>query len=95
LLGYEEFDREIRDCTSLLKCPPLEIKTSPNPDTLDYLADIKKGKRTVQRQFKYCKIIEFIIGDIPFLLKIMGLDPREPPTANELLEDGWVKRDAL
>lgn len=42
-----------------------------------------------ERYFKYATLEEISASDKAFVLRIMKLDPRDRPTAGELLQDVW------
>jgi len=64
---------------------PLTYKTLANRKTLTYLADIMSSV-TQRKPFHMIKDKEFEPKDNTFLLKVMKLNPRDRPTAKQLLE---------
>jgi hypothetical protein len=87
----EQYDRGILERMHIFFGPfPLGYKEIANAKTLDYLADIMDGvPQSARKPFQYIKDKEFEPEDKVFILKIMKLDPRDRPTARQLLEDDW------
>ena len=53
-------------------------------------ADIMEGvPQSARKSFQHIKDKEFESEDRIFLLKVMKLDPRDRPTAEQLLQDDW------
>jgi hypothetical protein len=46
------------------------------------------------RPFEYIEDIELVKEDRLFFLKFMKLDPRDRPSARELLEDEWFMEES-
>lgn len=69
---------------------PLTYKTLADSQTLKYLAEIMNNVPQ-RKPFHMIKDKEFEQEDKTFLLKIMKLDPRDGPTAKELLQDKWFE----
>ena len=67
---------------------PLTYKTLAGLQTLNYLADIMNSV-TELKPFHVMKDKEFEPTDKDFIMKIMKLDPRDRPTAKELLQESW------
>jgi serine/threonine protein kinase len=67
---------------------PLTYKTLADSKTLNYLAEIMNNVPQ-RKPFYMIKDKEFEPEDKNFLLKIMKLDPRDRPTAKQLLKDSW------
>lgn len=67
---------------------PLTYKELADTKTLNYLADIMNSV-SQRKPFHMIKDKEFAPEDKTFLVKIMKLDPRDRPTAKQLLEDSW------
>jgi casein kinase II subunit alpha len=55
-------------------------------DTTQYIIDNKKWK-----PFALVEDKELSVEDRTFICRIMKLDPRERPTARELLQDPWLR----
>lgn len=70
---------------------PITYKTLAPRETRDYLATIMNsvGQR---KPFHVIKDKEFELEDKAFVLKIMKLDPRDRPTAQQLLADPWLSQ---
>jgi serine/threonine protein kinase len=69
---------------------PMGYTELADPKTLGYLADIMEGVSPEARKpFQYIEDQEFQPEDKSFLFKIMKLDPRDRPTAEQLLKDDW------
>lgn len=61
-------------------------------DTLNILAHVMKGvPHGEMKPFEYVADREITKEDKAFILKIMKLDPRDRPTAKELLQDEWFQ----
>jgi serine/threonine protein kinase len=69
---------------------PLSYKEIADEDTLSILAYVMKGvPHGKMKLFEYVTDQEIIKEDKAFILKTMKLDPRDRPTAKELLQDEW------
>ncbi|TAQ85273.1 hypothetical protein B7494_g6406 [Chlorociboria aeruginascens] len=69
---------------------PLTYKQLADTETVLYLADIMKNSPQ-RKPFSMWKDKEFSEDDKIFLAKIMKLDPRDRPTAEQLLGDAWLQ----
>lgn len=70
---------------------PITYTEIADEDTLVYLTDIMKSvPNSARRPFQYVNDEEFEQEDKIFLSKIMKLDPRDRPSAMQLLEDDWL-----
>lgn len=67
---------------------PLTYASFADVKTLNYLAEIMNNVPH-RKPFHMIEDKEFEPEDKTFLLKIMKLDPRDRPTAKQLLEDSW------
>jgi serine/threonine protein kinase len=67
---------------------PLTYKTLADPKTPNYLAVIMNSVPQ-RKPFHMISDKEFKPEDKTFLPKIMKLNPRDRPTAKQLLEDSW------
>lgn len=71
---------------------PLSYKEIADEDALSILAHVIKGvPHGMMKPFEYVTDREIIKEDKAFVLKIMKLDPRDRPTAKELLRDEWFQ----
>jgi serine/threonine protein kinase len=68
---------------------PVTYKTLADDKTILHLVDIMKsvGQR---KPFKIWKDPEFKLEDKEFLCKVMKLDPRDRPSAKDLLNHKWL-----
>lgn len=64
-----------------------EIADEERIEIINYTTGISSGESL--RPFKYLEDEELLEEDKEFFLKFMKLDPRDRPTAKELLEDEW------
>ena len=64
-----------------------EIADSDRIQVLNYIDEI--SPRKTLRPFEYIDDVELVKEDKLFFLKFMKLDPRDRPSARELLEDEW------
>jgi hypothetical protein len=73
---------------------PLSYKEIADDETLAILTHVMRAV-PCEKMKPFERIIEREISkeDKSFILKIMKLDPRDRPTAKELLEDVWFKAD--
>jgi serine/threonine protein kinase len=86
-------DREVLERMHMFFGPfPLTYKTLAPRETLNYLATIMNSVKQL-KPFHMIKDKEFEEEDKAFLLKIMKLDPRDRPTAKQLLADSWLSYD--
>jgi len=87
----EGYERGILERMHIFFGPfPMGYTELADPKTLGYLADIMEGVPPEARKpFQYIEDQEFEQEDKFFLYKIMKLDPRARPTAEQLLEDSW------
>jgi hypothetical protein len=69
---------------------PLTYKQLASTETILYLADIM-NKSPQRKPFSMWKDREFSQDDKIFLAKIMKLDPRDRPTAEQLLGENWFQ----
>jgi serine/threonine protein kinase len=90
-IGHKFHQREVLERMHIFFGPfPLGYQTLADSKTLDYLADIMESiPKSARKPFKYSKDTEFEPEDRAFLVKIMNLDPRERPTAEQLINDQW------
>jgi serine/threonine protein kinase len=73
---------------------PLSYEEIADQDTLAVLAYIRDGVPSEMRKpFHYISKREIGAEDKAFIMKIMKLDPRDRPSAKELLDDEWFKVD--
>ena len=73
---------------------PVSYREIVDNETLEVLIYIMDGVPVeLMKPFKRIAEREISKEDKAFLLKIMKLDPRDRPTAKELLEDEWFKVD--
>ena len=87
-----KYDRIVLERMHMFFGPfPLTYKTLADTETLNYLADVMSSVPQ-RKPFHLIKDKEFESEDKTFLVKIMKLDPRDRPTAKELLEDAWFSR---
>ena len=70
---------------------PLTYKQLADTKTLHYLADIMNNSPQ-RKPFQMIKDKEFLEEDKTFLIKVMKLDPRDRPTAEQLLADPWLQQ---
>lgn len=61
------------------------------PDTLNVLMQIMRSLHGKQKPFTYISAKEVSSEDKRFILKIMKLDPRDRPSARQLLDDEWFR----
>jgi serine/threonine protein kinase len=71
---------------------PLTYKTLAPRETLNYLATVMNNVQQL-KPFHMIKDKEFEPEDKVFLLKVMKLDPRDRPTAQQLLADPWFSQE--
>jgi serine/threonine protein kinase len=73
---------------------PLSYKEIADDETLAILAHVMRAvPREKMKPFERITEREISKEDKSFILKIMKLDPRDRPTAKDLLEDVWFKAD--
>ena len=73
---------------------PLSYKEIADDETLAILTHVMRAvPREKMKPFECITEREISKEDKSFILKIMKLDPRDRPTAKELLEDVWFKAD--
>lgn len=71
---------------------PLSYKDISDEDTLSILAHVMKGvPHGMMKPFEYITDREITGEDNAFVLKIMKLDPRDRPSAKDLLQDEWFQ----
>lgn len=71
---------------------PLSYKDLADDETLAILTHVMHGvPKEKMKPFGRITEREISKEDKTFLLKIMKLDPRDRPTAKELLQDEWFK----
>ncbi|KAF2189963.1 kinase-like protein [Zopfia rhizophila CBS 207.26] len=71
---------------------PLSYQEIAGGDTLTVLAYAMRGvPHEMMKPFQYISEREITKEDKAFILKIMKLDPRDRPTAKDLLEDEWFQ----
>ncbi|KAE8146934.1 putative serine/threonine protein kinase [Aspergillus avenaceus] len=92
---HEEYELKIlqRQC-EFFGPFPLTYRELCNRDTLNFLAYIMKSIPP-ERKKPFVRISEKELSkeDKEFILRIMKLDPRDRPTAAELLQDKWFDKD--
>lgn len=73
---------------------PLSYQEIAGPETLAILSYIHESlPPEKQKPFARISEAEVLRDDRDLILKIMKLDPRDRPTAKELLEDEWFDID--
>lgn len=73
---------------------PLSYREIADEDTLKILAYVMKGvPHEIMKPFECITDREITMEDKAFILKIMKLDPRDRPTAKELLHDEWFQTE--
>jgi hypothetical protein len=73
---------------------PLPYKEIADDETLAILTYVMRGvPREKMKPFERITERGVSEGGRSFVLKIMKLDPRDRPTAKDLLEDVWFKAD--
>jgi serine/threonine protein kinase len=71
---------------------PLSYQDIADEDTLTILTHVMKGvPHRMMKPFQYISDREVSKEDKTFILKIMKLDPRDRPTAKQLLQDKWFQ----
>jgi serine/threonine protein kinase len=68
---------------------PVSYKEIARPSTLNILMGIMGSLRGKQKPFANISTEEVSSEDKKFILKIMKLDPRDRPSAQQLLDDEW------
>lgn len=68
-----------------------EIMDSERIQVLNYIDEI--SPRKTLRPFEYIEDVELVKEDKVFFLKFMKLDPRDRPSAQELLKDEWFNEE--
>lgn len=69
---------------------PISYKEITDEDTQEALVGIMSAVPPEKlKPFRYIGEREICAADKDFVLKIMKLDPRDRPTAKELLQDAW------
>ena len=69
-----------------------EIADDESLGFLDSIIHIVNEEK-LQKPFHLVRDKELSEDDKTFILKIMKLDPRERPTAKQLLQDEWFRRE--
>lgn len=73
---------------------PLSYKEIADNETLGILAFVNNGVKAEDRKpFRFVSDGEITDEDKEFLLRIMKLDPRDRPSAKELLQDKWFEAE--
>lgn len=73
---------------------PVSYNDIPDPDGIRLIIMAMEGVPTEKmKPFHYITTREMAREDNAFLLKIMKLDPRDRPTAKEILEDEWFREE--
>jgi serine/threonine protein kinase len=73
---------------------PWTYREIASEKTLTALANLMDGVPKDQiRPFKNLQDPDLTAADKEFLLKIMKLDPRDRPTAADLLKDEWFSKE--
>jgi hypothetical protein len=73
----------------------LSYKEIADKDSLSILAHVMNGvPHELMKPFGYVTDREITKEDKAFILKIMKLDPRDSPTAKELLQDEWFQLES-
>ena len=71
---------------------PLSFREIADENILTILAYVMNGvPHELLKPFQYITEREIIKEDKEFILKIMKLNPRDRPTAKELLQDEWFQ----
>jgi hypothetical protein len=71
---------------------PLSYREIADEDILTILAHVMNGvPHEMLKPFQFITEREIAKEDKVFVLKIMKLDPRDRPTAKELLQDEWFQ----
>lgn len=74
---------------------PMSFGEIADEERLNLLAAVINliTEHKLQKPFKHTVDDELCEEDKIFILKIMKLDPRDRPTAKELLQDEWFRQD--
>ena len=72
---------------------PVSYQEIAQPETLNVLMQIMGSLRGKQKPFTNISTEEVSSEDKRFILKIMKLDPRDRPSAQQLLDDEWFRSE--
>ena len=73
----------------------MSYKEIADEDTLSILAHVMHGvPHGLMKPFEYVTDREVTKEDKAFILKLMKLDPKDRPTAKELLQDEWFQLES-
>jgi serine/threonine protein kinase len=92
----KNYDREVLERMNIFFGPfPTGFKDPLDQTILDHIANLRDSVPESELQrFQYAINKEIESEDKTFLFKIMKLDPRERPTAKELLKDNWLSQES-
>jgi serine/threonine protein kinase len=94
-VDHEDYDLKVLERMHIFFGPfPESYREIANERTLIALAGLMRGvPKDQMKPFKYLQDPDLTSADKDFLLKIMKLDPRDRPTAADLLKDEWFSKE--
>jgi serine/threonine protein kinase len=92
---HEDYELKVLERIYIFFGPfPNSYQDIADQKTLIALAELMRGVPANQlKPFRLLQDPDLSENDKAFLLKIMKLDPRDRPTAGQLLKDEWFSKD--